>query len=260
MKEIYVLLVVLCYNSAVDCVLDKGVVVVAGSRTEKSDFNEISDDVERKLRNVKSVADFERIFNINRYEDNVVEREINGFSNDDDAQVVTDVKKCRTEPQEVEIPNEKIKQFRYYPRCVTADRCTGCCDSNILNKCKPDKTSTKYKSVYKILANGGVDVVSIPYTNHDTCKCGCKVEKEDCLATQRFDQNNCECKCKIPGTPQCPIRKQWDEHKCECTCSKPLQCHSTFKWNPSTCQCECAVTSCPTGFFLDPSNCVCRNI
>ena len=69
---------------------------------------------------------------------------------------------------------------------------------------------------------------------HETCKYECKFGANICNNKQRWNKDNCRCKCK----------ELIDKGACD----------KGFIWNPSNCECECD-KSCDVGEFLDYENC-----
>ena len=72
---------------------------------------------------------------------------------------------------------------------------------------------------------------------HETCKCKCRLDANDCNNKQR-----------------------WNDDKCRCECRELIEkgvCDKVLIWNPSNCECECG-KSCDVGEYLDYENCKCR--
>ena len=71
---------------------------------------------------------------------------------------------------------------------------------------------------------------------HETCKCKCRLDASVCNNTQCWNNDKCQCECKL--------------------IDKGI-CNKGYIWNPSNYKCECD-KSCDFGEYLDYENCKCR--
>ncbi|XP_041358860.1 uncharacterized protein LOC121375458 [Gigantopelta aegis] len=129
----------------------------------------------------------------------------------------------------------------YWPKCTQIERCGGCCVSNML-KCFPTrietvelhvlKTTLPFPGALNLEWEGPMPVV---LERHVACSPICRTTREDCTASQTFNEMECMCRCNHQS-PCFPLQT-WDEATCSCKCRTVLNCSpSTF--NTETCECE----------------------
>jgi len=132
------------------------------------------------------------------------------------------------------------------PDHVMVERCGGSCYIEQYT-CLPAQKSIKTVEVMLILSKWPqgeheVKCSTVEVEVHDTCKCGCKLKKENCNKLQYYHEPSCGCFCNNP------------EERSECISSNKV-------WDPNTCQCHCpldTIQPCPTGYIFDfSSSCKC---
>ncbi|XP_023714115.1 uncharacterized protein LOC111868013 isoform X2 [Cryptotermes secundus] len=128
----------------------------------------------------------------------------------------------------------------YYPQCVTAKRCGGCCNSALL-ECRPVNITTVKKwaieldvlsrSMYK-------SAKSFQMEQHEDCKCGCKTQPSHCSKAQVYEEDSCQCKCGNEAeSSNCVYPKKWDPDQCACLCRHSLPCSTGAHVHQGSCKC-----------------------
>ncbi|XP_061424321.1 vascular endothelial growth factor A-like isoform X4 [Lethenteron reissneri] len=98
--------------------------------------------------------------------------------------------------------------IRYHPSCVAIMRCSGCCNDETL-ECLPTAKSNVTLEVFKlnVFHSGGKEQMS--FTQHDSCKCGCR----PCSGPRlQQDPDTCRCSCRTV----CKHKLQLNKHTCKC--------------------------------------------
>ena len=111
--------------------------------------------------------------------------------------------------------NEYSQEFHYYPFAVKLDRCVGSCNTlnDLSNKvCVPNKTEDLNLSVFNMIT--GINE-SKTLTNHISCECKCKFDRQKCNSNQ-----------------------WWNNDKCRCEIKKHNICEKGYICNPAKCNCE----------------------
>ena len=101
---------------------------------------------------------------------------------------------------------------------IGVDRCIGSCndkDNPFLKFCLP--YSIKNISVKSLDLTSNKNVLK-NISFHQSCKCGCLLDKKVCNNLQKFNKNKCRCEClKIKD---CDIGYSWNVNNCRCEMKK----------------------------------------
>lgn len=129
----------------------------------------------------------------------------------------------------------------YYPQCVTAKRCGGCCNSALL-KCRPVNITTvkKWAIELRVLSRNVYErTKSFLMEEHEDCKCGCKTLPSHCSKAQIYDEDSCQCKCLNEAeSSNCGYPQKWDPRQCACLCRHSLQCSTGTHVHQGSCKCN----------------------
>ena len=129
-----------------------------------------------------------------------------------------------------------------YPSCTRLQRCSGCCSHPLLS-CQPTLTNILQLDVIYVNTLNNTDrIVTVNMTEHKSCECGCKVQREDCSPLQVYYPDQCLCQCSnwlerdlcgIYG-----LNKLWDESSCSCRCAweTPTDCPTGTSFSSSSCR------------------------
>ncbi|XP_039248492.2 uncharacterized protein LOC120326297 [Styela clava] len=157
----------------------------------------------------------------------------------------------------------------YMPSCVVVNRCSGCCQSDLL-QCKPTSTYvTKVKISQQMLDPHGYDEIVLEFTQHDTCECKRFDDttpvcvQKDCEGGQVWSAQDCACVARSASLCQpreCGIGESWSDATCQCepACA-PRNCIPGEMWNATSCSCvrTCPIERCPYGQMWDIFQCAC---
>ncbi|ELU02884.1 hypothetical protein CAPTEDRAFT_220370 [Capitella teleta] len=153
---------------------------------------------------------------------------------------------CQPKDVTVTLPSDPDPSVLYYPSCVTAKRCGGCCMQD-QHECGPTRVSKINNKVVKarypylgapnFLFEGLVDV---ELDNHLECSCQCKNKPHHCdIAKHVYEAATCSCRCRNEDQREnCVAPQTWDNHKCACTCPALKYCQAHEYFSFSTCRCE----------------------
>ncbi|XP_023714116.1 uncharacterized protein LOC111868013 isoform X3 [Cryptotermes secundus] len=95
----------------------------------------------------------------------------------------------------------------YYPQCVTAKRCGGCCNSALL-ECRPVNITTVKKWT----------------------------QPSHCSKAQVYEEDSCQCKCGNEAeSSNCVYPKKWDPDQCACLCRHSLPCSTGAHVHQGSC-------------------------
>jgi hypothetical protein len=154
---------------------------------------------------------------------------------------------CQVEMRTVDIKDPLMENHVFYPWCVRLPRCSGCCPSSRL-KCVPTKTSfvnvTAVQLDYEGKFNGkfkleGYRIFQIE--KHESCRCECIQQQENCNEHQIYKPDECRCFCKDPSKgEECLKRpdKVWIQDTCQCLCRHRFNCPTGSTFSQESCKCE----------------------
>ncbi|XP_065670270.1 vascular endothelial growth factor A isoform X5 [Hydra vulgaris] len=205
---------------------------------------EISKRIIQKLNRIKSFAQFIEEFDIeppkrsfesmmmaSNYPESRESYMLGGLN------AANDSPSCQLMQKFEEIPKSKTDSFIFFPSCIKVNRCSGCCNTDIM-ECVALTNSSLFIDVYKVPTNGNRPYLyRVSYFNDESCGCQCKIKKENCSPKQIYDEGNCECLCNSKPKA-CSSKQQWSDITCDCTCKEVKSCSGGNFWNDITCQCE----------------------
>lgn len=154
---------------------------------------------------------------------------------------------CQVEMKTVDIKDPLMETHVFYPWCVRVPRCSGCCPS-IRLKCVPTKTSivnvTAVQLDYEGSLNGkfkydGLRIFHLE--KHESCRCECIQQQDDCNEHQVYRPEECRCLCKDPSkADDCKKRpdKIWIQDSCQCLCRQRFNCPTGSSFSEVSCKCE----------------------
>nr|QFZ96016.1 platelet-derived growth factor [Periplaneta americana] len=145
--------------------------------------------------------------------------------------------KCRPKKTAVELPEARYG-YTYYPQCVSLQRCSGCCNSDLL-ECKPTKVTTVKKWILEM--NSLLDYskpVLLSLKQHKKCECGCKILASHCNKAQIYDEDSCQCRCRLDSEEDCGDEKMWDPTLCKCVCKRSPSCSTGADFDYTSCRCK----------------------
>ena len=147
---------------------------------------------------------------------------------------------CRPQSSVVAIEVEAGVGEHLYPSCTRLDRCGGCCSHPLLS-CQPTTTNIRQLDVILVDTINNTDrVVTANMTEHKSCQCRCKVQRQDCSPLQVYYPDLCLCQCSNwLDRNLCGLRghnKLWDEATCSCRCVRETECPTATSFSPTTCR------------------------
>ncbi|KAK2724366.1 uncharacterized protein LOC136033049 isoform X2 [Artemia franciscana] len=144
---------------------------------------------------------------------------------------------CKPGQTSVPVPHDPDPGIQFFPKCLIANRCGGCCSHEAL-QCSPttDGVEVVTRKVVAIQASR-MFLRSIVLEEHSRCKCECRVKAKDCSSKQKYDSKSCACRCK--KVMRCPKPQDWVERLCQCNCPERL------------------MKNCATGMYYDTKKCKC---
>ena len=124
--------------------------------------------------------------------------------------------------------------YMTFPYKIGVDRCIGSCndkDNPFLKFCFPDFIKNINVKSFDLLSNKNV-LKNISF--HQSCKCGCLLDKKVCNNLQK-----------------------WNKGECKCECLKIKDCGIGYSWNVNNCRCEMKKLAALTEFerFLETEKC-----
>jgi len=150
-------------------------------------------------------------------------------------------------------PNDLRRGSTLHPDQILVQKCSGSClDNNMYQSCIASRKQSRTIQVVEqqMTARGLGDEQCREMEVEDDleCECGCRISEEDCLSTQYFNPNKCQCECNDSNAKaDCYNQNQY---------GGPLK-----EWNEATCQCRCVeqFRECSSGFVYDSVHtCSCR--
>ncbi|KAI8486769.1 SWI/SNF- matrix-associated actin-dependent regulator of chromatin sub A member 5 [Branchiostoma belcheri] len=185
---------------------------------------EIPLHIRQLLRNVTSYEELKTTFNLDI------------FSAADDRFSLTGPPPCIPREVPVPVPVDAEPNVVLWPSCVSVARCGGCCNSD-LYECQATRSSSQVSSILKLFYapgnpnsqpfNTAFDQVHVE--RHDECACVCKNKRLCDLRTHFFDDNTCECVCRVRGG--CSVSAVSDNF-----CNR--QCSAGFRLDEDSCRCR----------------------
>ena len=117
--------------------------------------------------------------------------------------------------QECAVRKVIIDNYMTFPYKIRVDRCIGSCnnkDNPFFKFCLSDSIKNISVKSFDFLSNKNV-LKNISF--HQSCKCGCLLDKKVCNKLQK-----------------------WNKDKCKCECLKIKDCDIDYSWNVNNCRCE----------------------
>ena len=105
--------------------------------------------------------------------------------------------------------------YMTFPYKIGVDRCIGSCtdkDNPYFKFCLPDSIKNISVKSFDLISNKNV-LKNISF--HQSCKCGCLLDKKVCNNLQK-----------------------WNKDKFRCECLKIKDCDIVYSWNVNNCRCE----------------------